>query len=394
VKISTAVFVGAGLLVAGTALVSAQTKVRVPVRVAISAPFAGDLSNIGAQMKRSLDSVFNDIGDSYRKYDLKFEVSIFDDKNDPVTGATVAAGMINDDKILAVIGPINSKVAAAQAPILEKANMAMIITNASSPNLTEQGWSNVNRICGRDDVQGPIAADYAYNTMSLRRAFIVYDPDDYGRTIAESFRNRYRALGGTVVGFVTVNDVNPPKEVASQVKLYQPQLVYYAGRYPEAANLLKEMRAASVNSTFMGADGLDSSEFVRMAGPLAKGVLFTSFSGPILDFPKGKDFSDLYKAYNGGVAPEPYALYAYDAVNAFVKAFDAALKANGNKIPSRVQIRDAIRKVSFDGASGKIEFDEKGDRKIAQYFIMQFADAKYPGKTMKSLPVRSPSNKN
>jgi branched-chain amino acid transport system substrate-binding protein len=374
--------------------VSAQTKVRVPVRVAISAPFAGDLSNIGAQMKRSLDSVLNDIGDRYRQYDLRLEVSIFDDKNDPKTGEAIAANIINDDKILAVVGPINSKVALAQAPLFEKANLSMIATNASSPALTEQGRNNVFRVCGRDDVQGPIGAEYVYNTLNLRRAFIVYDPDDYGKTIAESFRNRYRALGGTVVGFVIVNDVNSTKDIAAQVKLYQPQLVYYAGRYPDAAALLKEMRGSGVNSMFMGADGLDSSEFVRQVGPLAKNVLFTSFSGPILDFPKGKDFSDLYKAYNAGVAPEPYSLYAYDAINTFVKAFDAALKANGNKIPSRAQIRDALRKVNFEGASGRIEFDEKGDRKLAQYFIMQFTEAKYPGKTMRSLAMRAPSNKN
>jgi branched-chain amino acid transport system substrate-binding protein len=55
-----------------------------------------------------------------------------------------------------------------------------------------------------------------------------------------------------------------------------------------------------------------------------------------------------------------------------LKAIENAAKANGNKIPTRAQVVEAVRALKdYPGITGAINFNSKGDLTEAQYFVIQ-----------------------
>jgi len=147
-----------------------------------------------------------------------------------------------------------------------------------------------------------------------------------------------------------------------------------------------------VKSKFMGPDGMDSSDLAKIAGKNVVGMYYTSAAGPASALPKAKQFVEDFKK-KFGKNPEPYAAEAYDAATVALKAIEAAAK--GGKAPAREDVSVAVRKVKLAGITGDIEFDGKGDRKKALYFVLQVAsdDPQKWGdnKIVKQLAIAPPS---
>jgi branched-chain amino acid transport system substrate-binding protein len=99
-------------------------------------------------------------------------------------------------------------------------------------------------------------------------------------------------------------------------------------------------------------------------------MYYTTVAGPVALYPKAKKFSDDYRG-KFGKSPEPYAAESYDSTAIALKAIEAAIKGAGGKAPSREAVAVAVRKTKHEGITGSIEFDEKGDRKKAGYFVLQ-----------------------
>ncbi len=91
-------------------------------------------------------------------------------------------------------------------------------------------------------------------------------------------------------------------------------------------------------------------------------------------YPKAKDFVKLYKE-KFNKEPQPYGAESYDATAIALKAIENVIKANGGKMPTREAVAQAVRKVKYSGITGDIEFDGKGDRKKAGYFILEVVSA-------------------
>jgi branched-chain amino acid transport system substrate-binding protein len=120
---------------------------------------------------------------------------------------------------------------------------------------------------------------------------------------------------------------------------------------------------------------------------------YTSVAGPVTVYPQARAFAKEYKD-KFKKDPEPFAAQAYDSTAIVLKALEAAIKANGGKVPSREQLAVAIRKTKHTGITGTIEFDEKGDPKKALYFVLQVASddpAKWgENKEVKRLEIAAP----
>jgi len=97
---------------------------------------------------------------------------------------------------------------------------------------------------------------------------------------------------------------------------------------------------------------------------------FTSAVSPMSTLPKAKQFVDDFRR-RFGREPGPPAAEAYDATAVALKAIEAA--AAGGRSPTRGEVSAAVRKVKLQGITGDIEFDGRGDRKKALYFVLQVA---------------------
>jgi len=139
---------------------------------------------------------------------------------------------------------------------------------------------------------------------------------------------------------------------------------------------------------------MDSSDLTKIAGKAVVGMYYTSAAGPASALPKAKGFVDEYKK-KFGKNPEPYAAEAYDAAAIALKAIEAAAK--GGKAPAREGVATEIRKVKHNGITGDIEFDGKGDRKKANYFVLEVASDNPEkwgdNKIVKQLTIAAPAAK-
>jgi branched-chain amino acid transport system substrate-binding protein len=160
----------------------------------------------------------------------------------------------------------------------------------------------------------------------------------------------------------------------------KPDLVYFGGLYTEGGLLIKQARDKGITVPIMGGDGLDSSTLVQIAGDAVKNTYMTSAAGLTTATDAGKQFAEKYKQ-KFGKDIESYSAYGYDSMGVLLKGLENAIKANGNKLPTRQQVAEAVRKVQdYQGVVTKVSFDEKGDNKYAKIYIYKFEEAKYPAK--------------
>jgi branched-chain amino acid transport system substrate-binding protein len=132
---------------------------------------------------------------------------------------------------------------------------------------------------------------------------------------------------------------------------------------------------------------MDSSDLTKIAGTAVKGMFYTSVAGPVTVYKDAAAFAKEYKD-KFKKDPEPFAAQAYDAAAIGMKGIEAAAKAAGGKVPSREQVSVQIRKTKHTGLTGAVEFDDKGDPKKAQYFVLQVA-SEDPAKWGENKPIKT-----
>jgi branched-chain amino acid transport system substrate-binding protein len=252
---------------------------------------------------------------------------------------------------------MNSNCSISASQIYEVAGIAMITPSSTNPALTEQNLKYTFRVCGRDDIQAQIAADFICDVLKPRSVYLVGDYSIYSRGILtalkESIAGRVPIRSESAInqGDTTFNDL------ISDIKRSNPGLIYFGGYDPEAARLIVQLRQAGVGAVFMGADGLASDNFLKVAGVHAESTFFT-FGPAVEDLGSAQHFVRVYKdAYR---RIDRYAPYAYDAVNILLEAYCRAKDRS---------IADILRAGLFDGALGLTDFDDKGDVQRAPYMV-------------------------
>ncbi len=349
------------------------------IKIASVSPLSGAQSSMGEAMKLGVQMAIDENKDKFKKlgYDLQFTPQ--DDQADPKVGVSVAEKLIADKDILLVIGHLNSSVAIPSSEVYAKDNLTMISPANTNPKVTDRNLPNVNRVCGRDDFQGPWGARYAVETLKVKSVFVIHDKTTYGQGVADEFRKKAEALGVKVLGFegITQGEVDF-SAVLNQVKVKKPDLIYFGGMFPEAGQILKQAREKKIGAYFMGADGLDDKGLIDIAGKDAVGVVYSTAAGDVTKSEVGRNFAANYKA-KFGKEVGAYSAQAYDSANIGLLALEAAIKANNGKKPTRAQVSTETRKVKYTGILGPVAFDSKGDNINAKIYIFEIKEAKYPG---------------
>ena len=370
------------------------------IKIVGAAPLTGDQAARSIPIRNGALLAVEEAKARFLKFGVKLEFVSADDGASEDVGLRVAQQIAADPSVLGVVGHVNSSVSLKAMQVYARSKLLMVSAASTNPNLTMRGLTNVARVCGRDDVQGPIAAQFVRDVLGHRRVFIVHDGTEYGSGLANAFRARAIAIGLNIVGFVTLSDASAagakPLEpafwqgLAQQIKLYQPQAVYYSGVDPQGGALVKALSAARYAGSIIAPDGIDTDNFVKLAGPAAKGVYYTSTAGLLSLLPSATGFIKRFQA-RFKTAPESYSAYAFDAANIVVEAILSAYKYAGNKIPTRAAVSKAARATEISGVTGRIGFTTDGDRRIADYFVLQFKTASYPGVVVRKLSSAPPA---
>jgi branched-chain amino acid transport system substrate-binding protein len=374
-----------------TSFTDAQSKGT--IKIATQSPLSGGQAALGEGIKLGTQLALEKLKGPVEKLGFKVELVPFDDQAKPDVGVANAANIIADKEILAVVGHLNSGVAIPSSEKYKEAQLPMISPANTNPTVTDRNYLNITRVCGRDDVQGVVGATFAKDTLKVKSAYVVHDKTAYGQGVAEFFKADAEKKGIKILGFEGTEEKSNFDPILTPLKAKNPDVIYFGGIYDQAAPFFKQAVEKGIKAKLMGPDGMDSSDLTKIAGKAVVGMHYTSVAGPVTVYPQAKAFAKEYKD-KFKKDPEPFAAQAYDSTAIVLKALEAAIKANGGKVPSREQLAVAIRKTKHTGITGTIEFDEKGDPKKALYFVLQVASddpAKWgENKEVKRLEIAAP----
>jgi branched-chain amino acid transport system substrate-binding protein len=380
------------VLTGGTTVLDAQGKGT--IKIATQSPLSGGQAALGEGIKLGTQLAIEKFKGSLEKQGFKVELVPFDDQAKPDVGVANAKNIIADKDILAIIGHLNSGVAIPSSEVYKEVQLTMISPANTNPTVTDRGYANIYRVCGRDDVQGVVGSEFAHGTMKAKTVYVIHDKTTYGQGVAEFFKADAEKKGIKVLGFEGTEEKSNFDPIITPIRAKNPDLIYFGGIYEQAAPFFKQAREKGVKAKFLGPDGLDSSDLVKIAGKAVTGMHYTSVAGPVSVYPQAKQFADEYKK-KFGKNPEPFAAQAYDATAIALKAIEAAAK--GGKAPSREDVSAAVRKVKHTGITGAVEFDEKGDPKKALYFVLQVVSDNPEkwgdNKEVKRLTIAAPAKK-
>ncbi|WP_066295184.1 branched-chain amino acid ABC transporter substrate-binding protein [Bacillus sp. FJAT-29937] len=358
---------------------SGEQKDSTVIKIATQTPLSGGSATIGEAIKLGAQLKLDEEKAKFK--DLGFELQLvpYDDQADPKKGVANAQLIGSDKSILAVVGHFNSGVAIPSSEVYEKYAIPMVSPANSATDVTDRKLKTVNRIVARDDFQGPAGAEFAVNTLNAKKIFVVQDKTAYGTGLAEAFIKAAEEKGAEILGFegITVGEKDF-NGVVNQILSKKPDLVFFGGIYSEAGLLIKQSREKGIDVPFLGGDGLDSSTLVEIAGDAVKNTYITALAGDSTKTEEGKKFVEKYKStFNKNT--ESYSVYGYDTMGLVLKAIEDSIKANDNKMPSREQVRDAVRATKdYQGVLTKVSFDDIGDNDFAKVFIYQFTEVSYP----------------
>lgn len=336
-------------------------------KIGVIAPLSGDLSALGLGIKNSVDLAIKQANESKAIPGWTLELAAEDDQATPDVGKNAATKLASDDAVVGVVGTLNSSVAQSVIPVLSAASIAQVSPANTNPSLTKgedlanakRPYANYFRTCTTDAVQGPFAAQYLLE-IGIKKVATIHDKKTYGQGLVENFTTAFKAGGGEIVAAETINpDDKDFSAVVTKVKASSPEAIYYGGEYPQAGPLSKQAKAAGLNVPLMGGDGIFDGNFIKLGG--SAGDLATSVGAPVDTLDSAKAFVEAYKAAGYSEPYAAYGAYAYDAANSIINALKVSLASATDAKSARQATIDAFAKVSFDGATGKVGFDEFGD---------------------------------
>ena len=303
--------------------------------------------------------------------------------------AANARRALQDPDVCAYLGTFNSGAAKVSMPILNLGDLLMVSPANTAVGLTKPGLGapgepevyrptgriNYMRVVPADDLQGPMAADWAQR-RGVKRVYILDDNEVYGKGIADLFDERCHELGIEVLGHDSIDSkAQEFKSLMASVKAARPDLVYFGGTtQSKGGQLAKDMASAGIGAMLMVPDGCREQVFIDSAGAAnLEGRCFVTFGGlpPEKLTGKGSEFVERYRAKFGEI-PEAYAVYGYEAACVALRAIrEAGTKDRAAITAAALAIRD------FDGALGRWGFDANGDTTMQTLTVSVVKDGKF-----------------
>ena len=278
-----------------------------------------------------------------------------DDAGDPRQATQVAQKLV-DDKVVAVVGHETSGTSIPASKIYSDAGIVQISPSATNPKYTLQGFKTAFRVMANDVQQGSVIGKEAVSTLGAKKIAIIDDKTAYGAGLAEETEKAAKAAGATIVAHEFTNDkATDFKAILTKIKAKSPDLIMYGGMDAQGGPMVKQMKELGIKAKFIAGDGVCSAEWPKLAGGAAEGQYCTQAGVPPDKMANAKDFVTRFTAKYGPI--QVYAPYSYDAAMTLIAAMQKANSTDPAKyLPE-------LSKISYDGITAKVEFDEHGDTK-------------------------------
>lgn len=347
------------------------------IRIGVNAELTGSVPVVGQSCRNAAlmaEAEINAAGGlevGGKKYQVKMMVEDNEDKAE--SAAAAAQKLINQNQVLAMIGPNASRNAIPAGSVAESSKVVMISPWSTNPKLTA-GKKYVFRACFIDDFQGVVCAKFALNNLKAKTGAVLYDvASEYNKGIAEVYKKSFEENGGKIVAFETYTTGD--KDFSAQltkITAANPDVLFLPNYYSEVPLQVQQAQRVGYKGKFLGSDSWGSAEIVKLGGTAMEGHYFSTHYAPDIATPEAQKFIADYKAKYGSV-PDDVAALTYDAVALLCQAIKAAGKVD------RQAVRDALASIKeFKGVTGQMQFKGTGDpEKSAVILQIQGGQFKY-----------------
>ena len=352
----------------GTGVLRAEIRIAAVGPMSVS-PMTTQYAAFGEQLQRGAELAVRDINESGGVNGQKLTLVIADDAGCDPKMAVEVADELARQAVVFVDGHWCSSASIPASRVYHDRGVLMMSPGSTNPLLTDQGFANVFRVCGRDDVQGTFAADYVVDHQLADRIAIVHDQSVYGKGIADEFRRRLHQRGSRETMYVAI--AQGDKEFGDLIaKMIDGgiQLIYFGGYFTETGLFVRQARSRGLTATMMVTSGSLTQEYWDLAGSAAEGTLVTFGPEPR----QLASAAEVVKRFETeGFSPEGYTLYAYAAIQTFAQA---AKKAGSIELES---LEKTLHQGAYETVLGPITFDAKGDVQGFQYSMYRWHDRRY-----------------
>ena len=272
----------------------------------------------------------------------------FESEGSPDKAPGVVTQAINDPSILGVVGLPFSGESKAVGKAFNDAGLVTVTPSATNPGLTKNGWKTFYRALGNNAVQAPAVAKFISEVLKAKKVCVVQDDSEYGIGLAELVS---KSLGNKVACEPKIKTGQKEfSAVAGEITSANPDAVFFAGYYPEAAPFVQQLRDGGFEGSVVAPDGVRDDEFVKNAGEAAEGVYLSCPCLPSDGFDK---FTADYKALSKR-NPSTYSPEGYDATTILLQALDKGSK-------NRAAVLNFVKSYEGQGLTKEFKWNTTGE---------------------------------
>jgi len=340
------------------------------IKIGCVAPLTGPQAHLGKDIENGCRLAVEEINaasPAFGRNQVVFELLVEDDQADPKT-ATLVAQKLVDSGVKGVVGHLNSGASIPASRIYSDAGIPQISPASTAVAYTHQGFKTTFRLMANDSQQGKVLGTYAVKMG--KRVAVIDDRTAYGQGLIDEVVKAVQASGGELVGREFTTDKSTDfTAILTSLKAKKPDVIVFGGMDPQAAPLSRQMKSLGIKAELMGGDGMQSAEFLKLAGPAAEGVYGSSPGLPLDKMPGGQDFTTKFNNRFGKV--QIYAPFAYDATRVLIAAIGVAKSSQPEKYLPK------LAGMQYDGVIGQVAFDEFGDLKNGPVTLYQVKDGQW-----------------
>jgi branched-chain amino acid transport system substrate-binding protein len=355
--------------------VSTDGKTTRRIVIGHAAPTTGAISHLGQDNERGARLAIKELNAANIRIGgerATFHLLAVDDAADPKQ-ATVVAQKLVDAKVNGIVGHLSSGTTIPASWIYSDAGVPQISPSATNPKYTRQGFDTTFRLVADDYQLGKRFAHFAVETLKGKNVAIVDDRTAYGEVVASAFEEGVRAAGGKVVAYEYTDDsATGLGTTLTSIARKSPDILFFGGMDNVAGQILQQMQTLDMKAKLLGGDGICTVGLSSFAGDSLKNELvYCAESAPLpYASPSLKKFRTEFNTEFGSdfIA---YAPYAYDAVKLMVDSMKRAESAD-----PKVYVYELQRTVNYEGVTGSITFDKRGDVKNAPLTVYTYQDGR------------------
>lgn len=340
------------------------------IRVGVYGSLTGDKATFGIGTERGVMLATEELNAAGGLFGKKVRILSEDDQGKPEEAANAVQKLVNQDRVVAVLGEVASSNSLAAAPICQKAKVPMISPSSTNPKVTEVG-DYIFRVCFIDPFQGTVMSKFARNTLKVTSVAILIDnKSDYSVGLAQFFEEDFTKNGGRIVArqAYAQGDSDFSAQLTA-IKAANPQAIWVPGYYTEAGLIAKQARGLNITVPILGGDGWDSSTLFEIGGQALNNTYFSNHYTPDDPKPEIQKFVSTFRAKYGEV-PDGIAALGYDAARVLFEAMKAAGTTDGAKVREKL----AATK-DFPGVTGQISMDAQRNP-VKPAVVLQVKDGK------------------